>query len=67
MFTHRADRDELVGMVHHRDEKVEQDDDVDYGKCAEHYEAPESREFLNSRKLKIIQVYQTKGSPEQSL
>ena len=51
---HRANRDELVGMVHHGDEKIEKDDYVDYGECTEHDEPPEPGEFLNSRQLKVI-------------
>ena len=34
--TYRADWDELVWMVHHGDEEVEQNDDVDHGEGAEH-------------------------------
>ena len=45
-FSHRADGDELVGVVHHGDEQVEQDDDVDHGEAAEHDEGPEAGELL---------------------
>ena len=54
-------------MVHHGDEEVEQDDDVDDGEGAEHDEAPEPRELLDARQLKVVEVYQPKSSPEQSL
>ena len=33
-------------MVHHGDEEVEQDDDVDHREAAEHDEGPEAGELL---------------------
>ena len=54
-------------MVHHGDEQVEQDDDVDDGEGAEHDEAPEPGELLDPRQLKVVKVNQTKSRPEQSL
>ena len=54
-------------MVHHGDEEVEQDDDVDDGEGAEHDQAPEPRELLDPRQLKVVEVYQAKSGPEQSL
>ena len=54
-------------MVHHGDEKVEQDDDVDDGERAEHDQAPEPRELLDPGELKVVQVDQTEGGPEQGL
>ena len=52
--SHRADRDELIGMVHHGNEKVEQDNDVDHRKTSKHDKSPESREFFDSIQLKVI-------------
>ena len=54
-------------MVHHGDEQVEQDDDVDDGEGAEHDQAPEPRELLDAGELKVVQVDQTEGGPEQGL
>ena len=54
-------------MVHHGDEQVEQDDDVDDGEGAEHDEAPEPGELLDPRQLKVVQIDQAKGRPEQCL
>ena len=54
-------------MVHHGDEQVEQDDDVDDGERAEHDQAPEPRELLDPGELKVVQVDQTEGGPEQGL
>ena len=54
-------------MVHHGDEQVEQDDDVDDGERAEHDQAPEPRELLDPGELKVVQVDQAEGGPEQSL
>ena len=36
----------LIGVVHHGDEEVEEDDDVDEGVAAEHEEAEEPSELL---------------------
>ena len=66
-ITYRADRDELVGVIHHGDEKIEQDDDVDDREASEHDETPEPGELFYSSQLKVVQVYQTKSCPEQSL
>ena len=65
--THRTNRDELVGMIHHCNEKIEEHDDVDYWKGTKHDETPKSCTFFYSRQFKIIEVNQTKCSPKQSL
>ena len=54
-------------MVHHGDEEVEQDDDVDDGEGAEHDEAPEPRELLDARQLKVVEVDEAKRGPKQGL
>ena len=36
----------MVGVVHHGDEQVEKDDDVDHGEAAEHDEGPEAGKLL---------------------
>ena len=54
-------------MVHHGDEEIEQDNDVNQRKATEHDETPEPGEFLDPSQLEIIQVYETKSRPEQSL
>ena len=54
-------------MVHHGDEEVEQDDDVDDGEGAEHDETPEPCELLDPGQLKVVQVDQAKGGPKQGL
>ena len=66
-MTHRADADELVAVVHHGDEKVEQHDDVDHGEAAEHDEGPEPGELLDPGQLEVVQVDQAKSRPEESL
>ncbi len=65
--THRADGYELVGVVHHGDEEVEEDDDVDDGEGAEHEEAGEARELLDAGQLEVVQVDQAEDGPEQGL
>ena len=39
--THRTHGDELITVVHHRDQQVEQHDDVDQGEASKHYQPPE--------------------------
>ena len=57
----------MVGVVHHGDEEVEEHDNVDDGEGAEHDEAPEPCELLDAGQLKVVQIYQAEGRPEQSL
>ena len=54
-------------MIHHGDQEIQQDDDVDDREAPEHDETPEPRELFDSCQLKIVQVYQTKSGPKQSL
>ena len=54
-------------MIHHGDQEIQQDDDVDDREAPEHDETPESRELFDSCQLKIVQVYQAKSGPKQSL
>ena len=54
-------------MIHHGDQEIQQDDDVDDREAPEHDETPESRELFDSRQLEVVQVYQTKCCPKQSL
>ena len=54
-------------MVHHSDEEVEEDDDVDEGVAAEHEEAEEARELLDAGQLEVLQVDQPEHRPEQRL
>ena len=39
--TYRTYGDELVGVVHHGDQQVQQHDDVDQGEASEHDQPPE--------------------------
>ena len=54
-------------MVHHRDQQVEQHDDVDDGEAPKHDEAPEPGELLDPRELEVVQVYQAERRPEKGL
>ena len=54
-------------MIHHSNQEIEKHDDVDDGEAAEHDETPEPGELLDPCQLKVVQIYQTKSSPEQSL
>ena len=54
-------------MIHHGDEEVEQDDDVDDRETPEHNQTPEPGELLDSSQLEVVQVDQAEGGPEQGL
>ena len=54
-------------MIHHGNEQVQEDDDVNDWKAAEHNEAPESGELLDPCQLEVVQVYQAERRPEQGL
>lgn len=54
-------------MIHHCNEQIEQDDDVDDRVCAKHKHAPEASEAADSGQLEVIQIDQAKHSPEQCL
>ena len=43
--TYRTYGDELIGMIHHCNEKIEQDNDVNEGETTEHDQTPEPREL----------------------
>ena len=65
--TYRTYGDELIGMIHHRYQQVEQHDDVDQGEAPEHDETPEPCKLLDARKLEVVQIYETKSCPKQRL
>ena len=46
--TYRTYGDELIRMVHHGDEEIEQDNDVNQRKATEHDETPEPGELLDA-------------------
>ena len=54
-------------MIHHRNEEIEKDDDIDYGEGTKHDEAPKSCEFFDSRKFEVVKIDQAKSCPKQSL
>ena len=54
-------------MIHHRNEQIQEDNNVDDGEASEHDESPKARELLDARQLEVVEVYQPKSSPEQSL
>ena len=54
-------------MIHHGNEQIQEDNDVDDWKAAEHDEAPESGELLNPGELEVVQVNQAERSPEKGL
>ena len=57
----------MIGVVHHGNQEIEKDDDVDQREAAEHDESPEPGELLDPTELEVVQIYQTKSCPEQCL
>ena len=54
-------------MVHHGNEEVEKDNDVDDREGPEHEEAEEPGELFDAGQLKVVQIDQPKNGPKQSL
>ena len=54
-------------MVHHGDEKVEQNNDVDDGEGAEHEEAEKPGELFDACQLEVVQVDEAENGPEKGL
>ena len=52
--SHRTNRNQLVGVVHHGDEEIEENDDVDDWEASKHNESPESCEFFDASQLKVV-------------
>ena len=65
--TYRTYGDELITMIHHGNQQVEQHNDVDQREASEHDEAPEPGELLDPGQLEVVQVYQAERRPEQGL
>ena len=64
MWPYRADTYKLVRVIHHGDQEIQQDDDVDNRETPEHHQPPEPRELFDSCQFEVVQVYQAKRSPE---
>ena len=60
-------RDDLEAVAHHGDEHVQQDNDVAHGVGPEHEQGPEPGELLDARQLKVGEVDEAEGRPEQGL
>lgn len=51
-------------MIHHGDQQVQQDDDVDDGIGAEHEHAPKTGEYLDAIQIEAVQVDESEYCPE---
>ena len=51
-------------MIHHGNEQIQEDNDVDDWKAAKHDEAPEPGELLDPSQLEVVQVNQAERGPE---
>lgn len=65
--TYRTYGNELIGMIHHSDQKVQEHDNIDDRVGPEHQHSPEPGEALDASQLKVVQIDEAKHSPEQSL
>ena len=54
-------------MVHHGNQEIEQDNDVNEGETAEHDETPKPCKLFDTTQLKVVQVYKSKCCPKQCL
>ena len=65
--TYRTYGYELIGMIHHGDQKVQEHDNIDDRVSPEHQHSPEPGEALDASQLKVVQIDEAKHSPEQCL
>jgi hypothetical protein len=62
--TYRTYGYELIGMIHHGDQKVQEDDYVDDRVSPKHQHSPEPCEALDTSQLKVVQIDEPKHGPE---
>jgi hypothetical protein len=51
-------------MIHHGDQKVQENDNIDDRVSPEHQHSPEPGEALDTSQLKVVQIDESKHSPE---
>ena len=54
-------------MIHHGDQKVQEHDNIDDRVRPEHQHSPEPGEALDASQLEVVQIDESKHSPEQRL
>lgn len=54
-------------MIHHGDQEIQEDDNVNDRISTKHQHAPESGEYLDAVQFKAIEVYQAENRPEERL
>lgn len=54
-------------MIHHSDQEIQKDDDVDDRVSAEHQHTPEPGEYLDAIQLEALEVHQAENRPEEGL
>jgi len=54
-------------MIHHGDQEIQEDDDVNNWISAEHQHAPESGEYLDAVQFKAVEIHQAENRPKERL
>lgn len=54
-------------MIHHRDQEIQENDDVDDRISAEHQHTPESSKHLDAVQFEALEIHQAENRPEQRL
>lgn len=60
-------RDHCVGIGHHGDEEIQEDNYVDHAVRSEHKKSPETRVRLDPRQFKVLQAHHSETGPEERL
>lgn len=54
-------------MIHHGDQEIQEDDNVDDRVSAEHQHAPESGEHFDAVQLEALEIHQAEDRPKERL
>lgn len=54
-------------MIHHGDQEIEENDDVDDRVSTEHQHTPEPGEHLDAVQLETLEIHQAEDRPEERL
>lgn len=54
-------------MIHHGDQKIQENDDINNRISTEHQHAPEPGEHLDAVKFEAVEIHQAENRPEECL
>lgn len=51
---HRTHGNQLIRVIHHRNQQIQQDDYINDGVCAEHQHSPEASEYFDAIQFEAV-------------